>query len=66
MEKKLKIALAQLNPLVGDVSGNIDKLISKETGLPVQIADDPLSCVAVGTGKALEQEELFSTMLSEY
>ena len=45
---------------------NIDKLISKETGLPVQIADDPLSCVAVGTGKALEQEELFSTMLSEY
>ena len=37
-----------------------------ETGLPVQIADDPLSCVAVGTGKALEQEELFSTMLSEY
>ena len=45
---------------------NIDKLISKETGLPVQIADDPLSCVAIGTGKALEQEELFSTMLSEY
>ena len=41
-------------------------LVSKETGLPVQIADDPLSCVAVGTGKALEQEELFSTMLSEY
>ena len=42
---------------------NIDKLISKETGLPVQIAEDPLSCVALGTGKALEQEETFSTML---
>ena len=28
MDKKLKIALAQLNPLVGDVSGNIEKLIS--------------------------------------
>jgi predicted amidohydrolase len=26
MDKKLKIALAQLNPLVGDVSGNINKL----------------------------------------
>jgi len=50
----------------GALLKNIDKLISKETGLPVQIADDPLSCVAVGTGKALEQEELFSTMLSEY
>ena len=41
---------------------NIDKLISKETGLPVQIAEDPLSCVALGTGKALEQERTFSTM----
>ena len=50
----------------GALLKNIDKLISKETGLPVQIADDPLSCVAIGTGKALEQEELFSTMLSEY
>jgi len=50
----------------GALLKNIDKLISKETGLPVQIADDPLSCVAIGTGKALEQEELFSTMLTEY
>ena len=29
MDKKLKIALAQLNPLVGDVIGNVDKLISE-------------------------------------
>ena len=50
----------------GALLRNIDKLISKDTGLPVTIADDPLSCVAVGTGKALENEELFSTMLSEY
>ena len=42
---------------------NIDKLITKETGLPVVIAEDPLSCVALGTGKALDQEETFSTML---
>ena len=38
-------------------------LISKETGLPVIIAEDPLSCVAIGTGKALDQEETFSAML---
>ena len=50
----------------GSLLRNIDKLISRDTGLPVTIADDPLSCVAVGTGKALENEELFSTMLSEY
>jgi len=42
---------------------NIDKLISKETGLPVQIAEDPLSCVALGTGKALDENQTFSTML---
>jgi rod shape-determining protein MreB and related proteins len=50
----------------GALLKNIDKLISKDTGLPVTIADNPLECVATGTGKALENEELFSTMLSEY
>jgi len=51
---------------IGALLKNIDKLISQDTGLPVTIADDPLSCVAIGTGRALENEELFSTMLSEY
>ena len=50
----------------GALLKNIDKLISKDTGLPVTIADNPLECVALGTGKALENEELFSTMMSEY
>ena len=44
---------------------NFDKLISKETGLPVSIAEDPLSCVALGTGKSLEKQCIFSTMLTE-
>ena len=47
----------------GALLKNIDKLISKETGLPVQIAEDPLSCVALGTGKALDEDQTFSTML---
>ena len=50
----------------GSLLKNIDKRFSKETGLPVHVADDPLTCVAIGTGKALEQEETFSTVLSEY
>jgi rod shape-determining protein MreB len=50
----------------GALLKNIDKRFSKETGLPVYIANDPLACVAIGTGKALDQEETFSTMLSEY
>jgi rod shape-determining protein MreB and related proteins len=50
----------------GALLKNIDRRFSKETGLPVFIANDPLACVAIGTGKALDQEETFSTMMSEY
>ena len=50
----------------GSLLNNIDKRFAKETGLPVNVADDPLSCVAIGTGKALDQEETFSSVLSEY
>ena len=32
----------------------LDKLIQQETNIPTVVADDPLSCVALGTGKALE------------
>jgi rod shape-determining protein MreB len=38
----------------GALLRGIDKLISEETGLPVFVADDPLTCVARGGGKALE------------
>ncbi|NEX17431.1 MAG: rod shape-determining protein [Halochromatium sp.] len=38
----------------GALLRDIDRLIAEETGLPVVIADDPLTCVARGGGKALE------------
>ena len=38
----------------GALLRDLDKLISEETGLPVIIADDPLTCVARGGGKVLE------------
>jgi len=38
----------------GALIRGIDKLISKETGMPVVIAEDPLSCVAIGTGRMLD------------
>lgn len=37
----------------GALLHGLDTLISQETGLPVYIAESPISCVAVGTGKAL-------------
>ncbi|MBI5554532.1 MAG: rod shape-determining protein [Elusimicrobia bacterium] len=33
----------------------LDKLLSEETGLPVHVAEDPLTCVVKGTGKYLEE-----------
>lgn len=38
----------------GALLRNIDKLLSEETGLPVIIAENPLTCVARGGGRALE------------
>ncbi|WP_034629809.1 rod shape-determining protein MreB [Desulfotruncus alcoholivorax] len=37
----------------GALLSDLDKLIARETGLNVFIAEDPLSCVAIGTGRAL-------------
>ena len=39
----------------GALLRDIDRLLMEETGLPVVIADDPLTCVARGSGKALEE-----------
>lgn len=43
----------------GALLRNIDKLLSDETNMPVIIAEDALDCVAIGTGKALENLHLF-------
>ncbi|MGE6629069.1 rod shape-determining protein [Bacillus sp. NPDC077027] len=43
----------------GALLRNLDKVISDETKMPVIIAEDPLDCVAIGTGKALEHIHLF-------
>jgi len=37
----------------GSLIRNIDRLLSEKTGLPVTVADDPLSAVANGTGVVL-------------
>ena len=38
----------------GALLTNLDKLLSKETGMPVLVSEDALSCVGEGTGKSLE------------
>ena len=43
----------------GALLRNIDELITKVTGVPARVADDPLFCVARGTGKVLENLETY-------
>ena len=38
----------------GALLRSLDKLIARETGIPVHIAEDPLDCVVNGTGKCLD------------
>ena len=38
----------------GALLRGLDTLISRETGMPVQVAENPLDCVAIGTGKCLD------------
>lgn len=45
----------------GGLVFGLDKLIEEATGIPVMIAEDSQSCVAVGTGKALNHIELLET-----
>ena len=50
----------------GALLRDIDRLIMEETGLPVIIAADPLTCVVRGSGKALERmDKLGSIFASE-
>jgi rod shape-determining protein MreB len=39
----------------GALLDGLDRLISRETSMPVHIAGDPLSCVVIGTGRVLEE-----------
>ena len=50
----------------GALLRDIDRLLMEETGLPVMVADDPLTCVVRGSGMALEKmDKLGSIFASE-
>jgi rod shape-determining protein MreB len=42
---------------------NLDEVLRKETGLPVVLAEDPLSCVVLGTGRCLEEMATLKSLL---
>jgi len=47
----------------GAMLHGMDKLVAQQTGMPVFIAEEPLDCVARGTGAILESPETFSRTL---
>ncbi len=48
----------------GALLANLDVVLSNETNLPVTIAEDALTCVAIGTGEAIENLKLMKNLLS--
>jgi rod shape-determining protein MreB and related proteins len=48
----------------GALLRDLDRLLSKATGVPAYVADDPLSCVAIGAGRALEHLPVFRDSLT--
>ena len=46
----------------GALLGNLDVVLREETRLPVMIAEDPISCVVLGTGRVLDELELLKVV----
>ena len=47
----------------GSLLNSLDKLLSHETGMPVLVSEDALSCVGEGTGRSLENIELLKRVV---
>ena len=50
----------------GAMLRNLNDLLTEVTGVPCYVADDPLSCVAIGTGLALEHLDVLGDSLEEF
>ncbi len=48
----------------GSLLTNLDKVLRRSTSLPVSIAEDPLLCVVMGTGQALEEKSKLSDVFA--
>ncbi|MCP3900309.1 MAG: rod shape-determining protein, partial [Desulfobacteraceae bacterium] len=47
----------------GGLLKNLDKLLKEKSGLPIVVADDPLSTVAIGCGKALDNIDILKEVV---
>ena len=44
---------------------NLDRMVTEQTGVPAALAENPLLCVALGTGMALENLDLYKRSVSK-
>jgi len=49
----------------GGLLRNLDQLLTQETGVPCYVAEDPMSCVALGAGRALENYRVMKRVLPQ-
>ncbi|MCL5951515.1 MAG: rod shape-determining protein [Chloroflexi bacterium] len=49
----------------GALLRNIDRFLTRETGVPCYVADNPMACTAIGAGKALEQLEMLKKSMPQ-
>lgn len=49
----------------GGLLRGLDKLLTQETGLPIHLIEDPITCVVLGTGKVLEELKVMKEILRE-
>jgi rod shape-determining protein MreB and related proteins len=48
----------------GALLRSLDDRLRNETGVPVHVAEEPLACVAIGSGRFLEEIDLYGGTLS--
>jgi rod shape-determining protein MreB len=49
----------------GALLRNVDRFLTKETGVPCFVAENPMACVAIGAGRALEQLEMLKQSMPQ-
>ncbi len=49
----------------GALLRNVDRFLTKETGVPCYMAENPMACVAIGAGRALEQLEMLKKSMPQ-
>jgi rod shape-determining protein MreB len=47
----------------GALLSNLDLVLRHATGLPISIADEPLTCVALGAGRVLEEMQTLKNVM---